>query len=72
MPMVDKLSLYNHYYKKHCSTTNTSDQEAVIHSRHTVDELKKKQSYKMWQEEQPYLSFTVKIVTFHSYHQSLM
>jgi hypothetical protein len=41
-PMVDKVSLYNHYYKKHRSTKNTSDQEAVIQSRHTVEERKKK------------------------------
>jgi hypothetical protein len=40
-PMVDEASLYNHYYKKHCSTTNTSDQEAVIQSHHTVEERKK-------------------------------
>jgi hypothetical protein len=41
MPMVDKLSMYNHYYKKHHSTTNISDQEVVIQSRYTVEELKK-------------------------------
>ncbi len=40
-PMVDKLSLYNHYYKKHHSTTNASKQEVVIHSCHMGEEVKK-------------------------------